>query len=143
MGHFTDSKAVVFILSGGSRNPRLQDLFVSVFLTLRKFRITLIPVLISKDSDIITKADQGSRDFRSDDYLLDPVTFNDLKSRYGPFHVDCMANSANSVAAKFFSRYISIGTSGINFFAQSLNPISHGGGAIIARIAKNYFIFLV
>ena len=34
VGHFTDSKAVVFILSGGFRNPRLQALSMSVFLTL-------------------------------------------------------------------------------------------------------------
>ena len=59
MGHFTDSKAVVFILSGGSRNSRLQALSVSVFLTLRKFSITLIPEWISRDSDIITRADPG------------------------------------------------------------------------------------
>ena len=75
---------------------------------------------MSRDSNIITRADLGSRDFRSDDYSLDPVTFDYLKSRFGPFDVDCMANSANSVAPKFFSRYFSIGTSGINFFAQSL-----------------------
>ena len=84
---------------------------------------------ISRDSDIITRADLGSRDFRSDDYSLDPVTFNDLKSRYGPFHVDCMANSANSVAGKLFSRYFSVGTSGINFFAQSL------------KVEENHFCF--
>ena len=39
VGHMTDSKATVFILSGGSRNPRLQALSMSVFLTLRKYRI--------------------------------------------------------------------------------------------------------
>ena len=117
----TDSKAVVFILSGGSRNSRLQALSMSVFLTLRKYRITLIPVWKSRDSDIITRANMGSRDFRSDDYSLDPVTFDFLKSKFGPFDVDCMANSANAVVQKFFSRYFSIGTSGINFFAQSLD----------------------
>ena len=107
----------------------MQQLSLSVFLTLRKYRITLIPVWMSRDSDIITRADLRSRDFRSYDYSLDPVTFNDLKSRFGPFNVDCMANSANSVATKFFSRYFSIGTSGINFFAQSL------------RMEENHFCF--
>ena len=82
----------------------MQALALSVFLTLRRFRITLIPVWVSRDSDIITRADLGSRDFRSDDYSLDQVTFNDLKSRFGPFQVDCMANSANSVAPKFLNR---------------------------------------
>ena len=71
----------------------------------------------------------GSRDFRSDDYSLDPVTFNDIKSHFGPFHIDYMANTANTVCVKFFSRYFSVGTSGINFFAQSLN------------IGENHFCF--
>ena len=88
VGHMTDSKAAVYILSGGSRNPRLQALSLSVFLTLRKYGITLIPIWKSRDSDIITRADLGSRDFRSDDYSLDPVTFDYLKSKFGPFDVD-------------------------------------------------------
>ena len=90
IGHYTDSKAVVYILSGGSRNPRLQALSLSVFLNLRKYGITLIPMWLSRDSHIITRADLGSRDFRSDDYSLDPVTFDFLKSKFGPFDVDCI-----------------------------------------------------
>ena len=43
--------------------------------------------------------------------------------------MDCMANSANAVTAKFFSRYFSVGTSGINFFAQSL------------KMGENHFCF--
>ena len=43
VGHYTDNKAVTFILSGGSRNPRLQKLSLEIFLALRKFRIVWVP----------------------------------------------------------------------------------------------------
>ena len=112
---------VTFILSGGSRNPRLQKLSLEIFLALRKYRILLVPTWISRENDIISWADWGSRDFRSDDYSLDPVTMNTLSAKFGKFTVDCMANSANTVCSKFFSRYSSPGTSGVNFFAQTLS----------------------
>ena len=63
----------------------------------------------------------GSRDFRSDDYSLDPVTLDELESRFGKFDVDCMANAADAITVKFFSGYSSVGSSGVNFFAQSLS----------------------
>ena len=69
VGHYTDNKAVTYILSGGSRNPRLQKLALEVFLALRKFHILLVPVWVSRENEIISWADWGSRDFRSDDYL--------------------------------------------------------------------------
>ena len=44
-----------------------------------------------------------------------------LESKFGKFSVDCMANSANAICSKFFSRYSSPGTSGIDLFAQTLS----------------------
>ena len=89
----------------------MQALALAIFLSLRKYNITLIPIWVSREHEIITWADLGSRDFCSDDYSLDPVTFTSLESTYGKFTVDAMANSANSVCDKFFSRYSSPGTS--------------------------------
>ena len=101
--------------------PKLQALALAIFLSLRQYGITLVPIWVSRENEIISWADSGSRDFRSDDYSLDPVTFASLESTYGKFTVDAMANSANSVCDKFFSRYSSPGTSGVNFFAQILS----------------------
>jgi hypothetical protein len=120
VAHYTDNKSVTYILSGGSRNPRLQKLALEVFLSLRKFHILLVPVWVSREDEIISWADWGSRDFRSDDYSLDPVTLNSLKGKFETFTVDCMASSSNAICSKFFSRYSSPGTSGVNFFAQTL-----------------------
>ena len=125
VGHYTDNKAVTFILSGGSRNPGLQKLSLEIFLSLRKFRILLVPIWVSRENEIISWADWGSRDFRSDDYSLDPVTLTALFEKFGKFTVDCMANSANAVCSKFYSRYSSPGTFGVNFFAQTLYQKDH------------------
>ena len=120
VGHYTDNKAVSFILAGGSRQPKLQKLALEVFLALRKFNIVLVPIWVSRDNEIISWADRGSRDFRSDDYSLDPVTMSTLESKFGKFSVDCMASSTNAICGKFFSRFSSPGSAGIDFFAQTL-----------------------
>ena len=65
--------------------------------------------------------DKGSRDFRSDDYSLDLVTVSTLESKFGKFSVDCMANSTNAIYGKILSRFPSPGSSGIDFFAQTLS----------------------
>jgi hypothetical protein len=121
IGHYGDNKAICFILAGGSRQPNLQTLALDIFLSLRKFNIVLVPIWVSRENELISWADQGSRDFRSDDYSLDPVTVSTLESKFGKFSVDCMANSATAICRKFFSRYSSPGTSGIDFFAQILS----------------------
>jgi hypothetical protein len=99
----------------------LQKLAVEIFLALAEFHIKLVPVWVSRDNEIIEWADQGSRDFRSDDYSLDPVTLQFLKATFGNFTLDTMANAANCICPKFYSRFSSVGTFGVNFFAQTLN----------------------
>jgi hypothetical protein len=121
VGHYTDNKGCVCILGSGSRQPILQALALAIFLSLRRYNITLIPIWVSREHEIITWADQGSQDFHSDDYSIDPVSFSSLESTYGKFSVDAMATSAKTLCFKFVSRYSSPGTSGVNFFAQTLS----------------------
>ena len=52
---------------------------MSIFLALRKHNIVLAPVWITRESEIIRWADSGSRDFRSDDYSLDLVSFQSIE----------------------------------------------------------------
>ena len=102
VGHYTDNKAVVFILGSGSRQPKLQFMAMDVFLSLRKFRIILHPVWISRDSEIIQWAGSGSKDFRSDDFSIDPVCFQSLESKFGKFNVDCFATAPNARPCRTF-----------------------------------------
>jgi hypothetical protein len=99
VGHYTDNKAVCYIMLGGSRQ---QKLTMYIFLSLRKHNIVLSPVWISRESEIIMWADSGSRDLRSDDHSLDPVSFQFVEQRYGKFLVDCMASAPNATCTKFF-----------------------------------------
>ena len=101
----------------------MQKLAIEIFVSLLAFNIKLVPVWVTRESEIIQWADSGSRDFRSDDYSLDPVSFDLLKATFGVFTVDSMANSANSVCEKFYCKFSSVGTSGVNFFAQTLNMV--------------------
>ena len=82
---------------------KLKCMAMKVFLSLRKFRITLRPVWIYRDSEIIQWADSGSKDFRSDNNSIDPVFFQSLESKFGKFNVDCFATAPNVVCDKFFS----------------------------------------
>ena len=101
VGHYTDNVATVYILGSGSRQPKLQALALDVFMSLRKYNITLCPVWITRDSAIIQWADSGSKDFHSDDYSLDPVSFQSLEIRFGKFSLDCFASAPNAVCATF------------------------------------------
>ena len=75
-----------------------------IFLSLRKYGISLNPVLVSRDSEIIQWADSGSKDFRSNDYSLDPATFKLLVTNFGEFTTDACATVPNAVCAKSYSR---------------------------------------
>ena len=49
---------------------------------------------------------------------------NTLSGKFGKFSVDCMANSANAICGKFYSRYSSPGTFGVKFFrSDSLSEV--------------------
>ena len=50
VGHYTDNKACVFILGGGSRQPKLQSLALAIFLSLRQYGITLVPIWVSTEN---------------------------------------------------------------------------------------------
>ena len=53
VGHYADNKGVVCILGNGSRQPKLQKMALEIYLALRKFRISLHPVWITRDSDVL------------------------------------------------------------------------------------------
>ena len=120
--HFTDSKAMVFIINGGSRNMKLQPLVVQTILALREFNIVVEPVWISRDSEVIKIADMGSRDFHGDDIEVDFETFLSIERAFGSFDVDCFASASNAKCDKFFSKLDVLGSDGLDFFTQSLDP---------------------
>ena len=122
IAHFTDNKALVFIIAKGSRNRTLHPLIVEVTLKLREFGIKVDPVWLSREEGMIKYADMGSRDFHSDDISLDYFTFQEAERKFGSFTVDGFASSGNAKCSTFFSRRDVPGSAGVDFFMQTLKP---------------------
>ena len=116
VSHFTDSKAMVYILTGGSRNVLLQPMVVEATLALRNFNVVVEPVWVSRDDGIIQYADMGSRDFHGDDIGVDSETFATIESEFGSFDIDCFASSSNAKCPRFFSKLDVPGSGGVKSF---------------------------
>ena len=120
IAHFTDNKALVYIIAKGSRNRKLHPLIVEVILKLREYGIKVDPVWMSREEGIIKYADLGSRDFHSDDISVDYFTFQEAQIKFGAFTVDGFASSGNAKCSTFFSRRDVPGSAGVDFFMQTL-----------------------
>ena len=120
VAHFTDNKALVYIIAKGSRNRVLQPLIVEVTLKLREYGIRVDPVWMSREEGVIKYADLGSRDFHSDDIAVDYFTFQEAEYKFGAFTVDGFASSGNAKCSTFFSRRDVPGSAGVDFFMQTL-----------------------
>ena len=95
----------------------LRDIFLSV----RKFYIKLVPVWISRDDHVIELCDRGSREYRSDDYSLTSVCIVNILSNFPKVTFDGMASYTNAIVSKFYSRYPSLNSCGVDFFSQKLD----------------------
>ena len=122
VAHYTDSKAMMFIIAQGSRNRKLQPLIMEAKLSCRKYNILVEPIWISRDDERIKFADMGSRDFHADDISVDFATFKEAELLFGQFTVDGFASADNARCSKFFSRFDVPGNSGMDFFLQTLKP---------------------
>ena len=92
-----------------------------IFLSVRKFFIKLVPVWISSDNHVIELCDRGSREYRSDDYSLDSVCIAKILSNFPKVTFDGMASSTNAITSKFYSRFPSLNSYGVDFFSQKLD----------------------
>ena len=120
--HFTDNKAVTYILRSGSRKPELHKLVVEIVLACRENNIRLEVEWKNRDDSIIDHADLGSRGFFKDDVELDFSTMQEVVNIFGPFNVDGFSSAANAKCNVFFSKENVPGSSGTDFFFQSLDP---------------------
>ena len=123
VSHYTDNKAVAANVSKGSRNPRLQPLVVETVLALRGAGIVMEAVWRSREDGLIKFADLGSRDFHIDDISLDFKSMGELFEEFGVFDIDCFASGSNTKGLRFFSKFDSPDSSGMDFFHQRLRVI--------------------
>ena len=92
-----------------------------IFLYLRKYFIRLHPIWVSRDNVEIKLAYLGSPEIRSDDYSFAQVCLAKLLVNFPPVTIDAMASSSNTICSKFFSKYQSLNSLGVDFFSQSLD----------------------
>ena len=115
----TDSQNLVTFLTKGSTKKPIQESVILIFLLARKLNINILPIHLSRNDPRIEMADSGSRIRDSDDWSIDPESFEIINKQFGPFTIDLFADSSNSKCALFFSDFNCPGTAGINAFAHS------------------------
>ena len=99
----TDNQNVVRIVLYGSRKPILQEEALAIFATGVNNRIRLEPEWIPREENEF--ADYLSRIVDHDDWMLNPVVFQELDVMWGPHTIDRFADVHNRQLERFNSRY--------------------------------------
>ena len=114
-----------------------------------------MPVWVRRDNSFIEICDRGSREFRFDDYSLTKCCLKSVLKNFPKVTVDAMASSTNCIVPKFFSRYPSLNSLGVDLFSQTLDyyefyfvfpPISFGVNVLkflASQQARGIFIIPV
>ena len=129
--HLTDNSAVVDILANGSRKPELLEMAVDIYNKCRRFKVMLDVEWRPRTHYLLQLADEGSKSFDSSSVSLDFNSFG-IILEYFPeveIKVDAMAEFWNKKSIYYFSKSSDPFSSGVNFFAQRLDP------------TINYYIF--
>ena len=111
---FTDNQNVAHILRVGSRQQHLQKIAMEVFSLAIQNHILIEPEWIPRELN--KKADCLSRIIDYDDWMLNPVVFEQLDSLWGPHTIDRFATNSNAQLPRFNSRYWCPGTEAIDTF---------------------------
>jgi hypothetical protein len=110
-----DAMNVYFLLErGGSSAEHLQDICLRIFWFCRKHRIQLALEWIPRELNQL--ADYLSKVKEIDDFDLQPSVFKFVAKQFGPFSVDRFASSHNALLPRFFLKFWSHGSAGVNAF---------------------------
>ena len=119
----TDSQTVCNMLRRGSRIPTIQADVVAIKQIAAELAVKIIPVWTPREHSRLVLADLGSKFSNSTDEWS-----ADRKQLWAVFDyfqfyptIDAFASMHNTVCDQFFSLVPQTGTSGVNFFAQSLS----------------------
>ena len=118
----TDSSNLVLFLKQGSKNINIQEDIFNIKKFEKMYNVIIYPVWVSRNTDLIQIADDGSRFSTStDEWSVNDYAFSSIV-RYFQLvpSIDCFSSGANNMCAKFFSKVPQSGSSGVNFFCQKL-----------------------
>ena len=102
---YTDNKGVATIVKSGSNKFHLHKLAMGIFSLSKEHDIAI-------DMEWIPRSDNEVADYLSkivdfDDWGVKDSYFHSLNSIWGPFTVDCFANSVNAKVPRFYSLFFS------------------------------------
>lgn len=111
---FSDNTGVCSIVSKGSMKPDLQSLAMSIFRFCSSKSIHLEVEWLPRDENSL--ADYFSKIIEQDDWGISFSVMDMLQARWGALDVDFFASEHNAKLARFYSRFWSSKTSGVDAF---------------------------
>ena len=112
-----DNQASVNIIAKGSMRPECHQFALEIFKFCRLNAISLsvqwVPRNLNKQADAISRLPEV---LDTDDWGLTDEFYLILNQRWGPFTVDCFANSDNAKCPKFYSMFLVPNSAGIDAF---------------------------
>ncbi|XP_071123255.1 uncharacterized protein [Mytilus edulis] len=120
---YTDNQNVTKIIRKGSMKSELQDIALDVFNICLDNNIVLEIEWILRDKNI--QADELSKIFDFDDWGVSDIIFKYFDRLWGPFNCDLFADSRNKKVSRFFSKFFTPGTSGVDAFAYDWSAFNN------------------
>ncbi|XP_071171021.1 uncharacterized protein [Mytilus edulis] len=120
---YTDNQNVTKIIRKGSMKSELQDIALDVFNICLDNNIVLEIEWIPRDKNI--QADELSKIFDFDDWGVSDIIFKYFDRLWGPFNCDLFADSRNKKVSRFFSKFFTPGTSGVDAFAYDWSAFNN------------------
>ncbi|VDI17846.1 Hypothetical predicted protein [Mytilus galloprovincialis] len=101
----------------------LRDIALDVFNICLDNNIVLEIEWIPRDKNI--QADELSKIFDFDDWGVSDIIFKYFDRLWGPFNCDLFAGSRNKKVSRFFSKFFTPGTSGVDAFAYDWSAFNN------------------
>ena len=112
---YTDNKGVAAIVKSGSSKVHLHKLAMEIFSLSKEHNVII-------DIEWIPRSEKEVADYLSkivdfDDWSVKDSYFRAVDSIWGPFTVDCFANSVNAKVPRFYSLLFQPGSLGVDSLA--------------------------
>ena len=114
---FTDNQCVPKILEGGSTKEHLHKIALEIYYCTRKNDISLEVEWIPRNQN--EKADYLSKVIDFDDWRVKDKYFQAVTAHWGLCTIDCFASCQNKKVPKFYSKFFSPATLGVDALAFS------------------------
>ena len=121
----TDSSNLLLLLKQGSKNIHIQDDIFLIKQFEQQYNVIIYPVWMSRNSELIKMADDGSRFSSStDEWSVNEYAYKQIVKYFQIVpSLDCFSSVANNMCKHFYSKVPQSGSRGVNFFCQKLSPL--------------------